>query len=62
VPLYRQHLPALRNLTFVQRSFVQTTSQTLHEIHPLMKDRYDQSGRTLARQTKDVVMFAPRHS
>ncbi|AHG48773.1 hypothetical protein RLEG12_07515 (plasmid) [Rhizobium leguminosarum bv. trifolii CB782] len=46
----------------LQKSFVQTISQTLHEIHSFMKNGHDKGRRILSKQTKDVMMFASRHS
>lgn len=63
-PLDNNDLLAFRSghLAFVQKSFVQTSSQTLHEIHAFMKNCHDKGRRLLSKQTKDVVMFASRHS
>lgn len=47
---------------FFKTSFVQTISQTPHEIYSFVKNRCDESGRMVSRQTEDVVMLASRHS
>ncbi len=49
------------NLASVQTSFLQTIHQTLHQIHSFVKKRYDEGGRILSRQTKDVMVLASRH-
>lgn len=67
-PLFWPHdnnyLSVLRsgNPASVQTSFVQTINQTLHEIHSFMKNRHDEDGPSLSRQTKDVVVLASHHS
>ncbi len=45
----------------MKTSLVETISQTPHEIHSFVKNRYDESGRMFSRQTEDVVVLALRH-
>lgn len=51
----------LEGLPVVETSLVQTISQTPHEIHSFVKNRNNEGGRILLRQTEDVVMLASHH-